>query len=66
MLLVECELSYEETVEIMGRSKERVSGIRKVYVDGGRLAMALAARIGSERITARLTRAPGPSRRVER
>ena len=48
MLLVECELSDEETVEIMGRSKERVSGIRKVYVDGGRLAMALAARIGAK------------------
>ena len=48
MLLVECVLSDEETAEIMGWSKERVGGIRKVYVDGGRLAMALAARIGAK------------------
>ena len=48
MLLVECELSDEQTAEIMGWSKDRVSGIRKVYVDGGRLAMALAARIGAK------------------
>ena len=46
MLLFECKLTDEETAEIMGRSKERVSEIRKVYVDGGRLAMALAAHIG--------------------
>ena len=48
MLLVECELSDQKTAEIMGWSKERVSGIRNVYVDGGRLAMALAARIGAK------------------
>lgn len=48
MLLVECGLSDEQTAEIMGWSKEQVSGISKVYVDGGRLAMALAARIGAK------------------
>jgi integrase len=48
ILLTEWELTDEEAAEIMGWSKERVSGIRKVYVDGNRLAMAIADRIAAK------------------
>src|SRR5690606_2893973 len=48
MLLTECELTDEEAAEIMGWSKDKVQTIRKVYVDGGRVAMAIAERIAAK------------------
>jgi hypothetical protein len=48
MLLTEWGLTDEEASEIMGWSKEQVGGIRKVYVDGGRVAMAIAQRIAAK------------------
>lgn len=48
MLLTECELTDEEAAEIMGWSKDQVSGIRKVYVDGSRVAMAIAQRVAAK------------------
>jgi integrase len=49
MLLTEWDLTDEEAAEIMGWSKDQVRGIRKVYVDGDRVAMAIAQRIAARR-----------------
>jgi hypothetical protein len=38
----------EVAAEIMGWSKDQVSGIRKVYVDGSRVAMAIAQRVAGK------------------
>ncbi|APZ99967.1 hypothetical protein BWQ93_16865 [Sphingopyxis sp. QXT-31] len=48
MLLIECELTDEEAADIMAWSRDRVRGIRKVYVDESRSLMALAARVGAK------------------
>jgi hypothetical protein len=47
MLLTEWELTDEEAAEIIGWSKDQVRGIRKVYVDGDRVAMAIAERVAA-------------------
>jgi hypothetical protein len=52
MLLTERELTDEEAAEIMGWPKERVSGIRKVYVDDSRIVMAIAEHIAARRKSA--------------
>lgn len=48
MLLTEWGLADEEAAEIMGWSREQVLGIRKVYVDGSKVAMAIAERIAAK------------------
>ncbi len=60
MLLTECELTDEEAAEIMGWAKDKVQTIRKVYVDGGRVAMAIAERIAAKQ-KAKQAAKSGPS-----
>ena len=48
MLLADCELTDDQAAEIMGWSKERVGGIRKVYVDDSLVIMAIAERIAAK------------------
>ena len=48
LLLTDCGLTDQEAAEIMGWSKEQVAGIRKVYVDGSKVAMAIAERIAAK------------------
>lgn len=48
-LITECELTDEEAGEIMAWSPKRVGNIRRVYVDGARVVVAIG-----ERITKRL------------
>lgn len=47
MLLAECELTDEQAGNIMGWSKDRVAQIRKVYVDGSRVVVAIGERIAA-------------------
>ena len=37
-----------EVAEIMGWSRDQVAGIRKVYVDGSKVVMAIAERIAAK------------------
>jgi integrase len=46
LLLTECDLTDKEAADIMAWSPERVSNIRKVYVDHAQVVVALAERIG--------------------
>lgn len=46
-LLVECGLTDEEAADIMGWSRDRVNGIRRVYVDDSARVVALAQRIAA-------------------
>lgn len=48
LLLTECGLTDSEAADIMGWAPERVSRIRKVYVDQTRVVVALAERIGAK------------------
>ena len=45
MLLAECELTDREAADIMAWSPDRVAHIRKTYVDGARVVVAIGARI---------------------
>lgn len=45
MLLAECELTDREAADIMAWSPERVAHIRKTYVDGAQVVVAIGARI---------------------
>jgi integrase len=49
MLIEECELTDEQTADIMAWSKERVGRIRRVYVDGARVVVAIGERIAANR-----------------
>jgi hypothetical protein len=48
LLLTDCGLTDQEAAEIMGWSKEQVAEIRKVYVDGSKVLMAIAERIAAK------------------
>lgn len=50
MLLTEWQLNDQEAGDIMGWSPERVSQIRRVYVDHERVVVALGARIAAKQI----------------
>lgn len=50
MLLTECDLTDREGADIMAWSPERVAGIRKVYVDGSRVVVAIGERIAAKQI----------------
>lgn len=50
MLLTEWQLTDQEAADIMGWSAERVSQIRKVYVDHERVVVALGERIAAKQI----------------
>lgn len=45
LLLTEWEISDKDAAEIMGWSPERVGNIRKVYVDGSKVVVAIGRRI---------------------
>lgn len=45
MLLAECDLTDEEAARVMAWSPTRVANIRRVYVDGSRVVVALGERI---------------------
>ena len=48
LLLAECELTDEQAGTIMAWSKERVSRIRRVYVDDARVVVAIGERIAAK------------------
>lgn len=48
-LITECELTDEEAGEIMAWSPKRVGRIRRVYVDGARVVVAIGERIAQRR-----------------
>ena len=48
LLLSEWDLTDKEAAEIMGWSPERVSRIRKVYVDGSKVVVAIGRRISEK------------------
>lgn len=45
MLLAECELTDQQAAEIMAWSEKRVASIRRKYVDGARVVVAIGKRI---------------------
>lgn len=48
-LITECELTDEEAGEVMAWSPKRVAAIRRVYVDGARVIVAIGERIAARR-----------------
>lgn len=55
LLIVECELTDEQAAEIMAWSPKRVAAIRKKYVDGHRVVVAIGERIAARRKTSSKT-----------
>lgn len=49
MLLAECELTDQQAAEIMAWSEKRVATIRRKYVDGAQVVVAIGRRIAAKR-----------------